>query len=514
MLDKSDFIIPKKILWKDVDFPENWHFANAVPAIAQRSESIEQIVQYPDGGGELVFSKSFRHSSSPRVSVYEPSRASSSSIPVRTTREEGGSSSGNPKNVKLTGVRSYTNVARPFYSEENESTQESQQDESPVMSPTYSQMINTISLSDEDFEINKDLLRKDFYSEVNKQRKDWFFSTVPKVIRTLYQEEFYAYLRQEKKNIKFWIWFELFKQDEHPDYPCKRVNNTKIWVTSDSTDKIKPYEFSKEFQENPQVNQAFVDRIKQKIKDNLVAPLTVQPHKRINMVKGDISSKEEVDELIKMFEEPYNQTVSKSINNLEAFKTKNYYLRPTFPDMQFEERNQYTQASYTSGTIYEWNIDDMTEYNILTKLQEMTMVSTTYKLNNRLPDHAIAQTIVVGFTGQHKGWWDNYLTFDDINSILKAYRINENHEVVKDEDGQDMEDAAATLIYSISKHFIGDPAKIKDKTEDLLTNLKCPKLHDFRWYKEVFLTKVMLRSELQPVFLERKIHLRFTQTFL
>ena len=56
--------------------------------------------------------------------------------------------------------------------------------------------------------------------------------------------------------------------------------------------------------------------------------------------------------------------------------------------MQFEERNQYTQASYTSGNIYEWNIDGMIEYNILTKLQEMTMVSATYKLNNRLPDHA------------------------------------------------------------------------------------------------------------------------------
>ena len=71
-------------------------------------------------------------------------------------------------------------MARPFYSEENEFTHESQQDESPVMSPTYSQMINIISLSDEDFDINKDLLRKDFYSEVNKQRRDWFFSTVPK----------------------------------------------------------------------------------------------------------------------------------------------------------------------------------------------------------------------------------------------------------------------------------------------------------------------------------------------
>ena len=53
------------------------------------------------------------------------------------------------------------------------------------MSPTYSQMINTIGHGDEDFEINKELLRKDFYFEVNKEKKDWFFSTVPKVFRTI-----------------------------------------------------------------------------------------------------------------------------------------------------------------------------------------------------------------------------------------------------------------------------------------------------------------------------------------
>ena len=238
------------------------------------------------------------------------------------------------------------------------------------------------------------------------------------------------------------------------------------------------------------------------VKDNIT--VSIQPHKQINMVKGDISSEEEADELIKMFEEPHNQIVLSNINNLETFKTRNYYPRPTFPDMQFEERNQYTQASYTNGTIYEWNIDGMTEYNILTKLQEMTMVSTAYKLNNRLPDHAVAQTIVAGFIGQLKGWWDNYLTFEDRNGILKAYRINEKNEVVKDEDGHDIEDAVATLIYSISKHFIGDPAKIKDKTADLLTNLKCPKLHDFRWYKEVFLTKVMLRSDCNQSFWKEK----------
>ena len=134
----------------------------------------------------------------------------------------------------------------------------------------------------------------------------------------------------------------------------------------------------------------------------------------------------------------------------------------------------------------------------------MTMVSTTYKLNNRLLDHIVAQTIVARFTGQLKGWWDNYLTFEDRNDILKAYRINENNEVVRDEDGQDREDVVSTLIYSISKHFIGDPTKIKDKTTDLLTNLKCPKLHDFRWYKDVFLIKVMLRSDCNQSFWKEK----------
>ena len=74
----------------------------------------------------------------------------------------------------------------------------------------------------------------------------------------------------------------------------------------------------------------------------------------------------------------------------------------------------------------------MTQYNILTKLQEITMVSTTYKLNNRLSDHVVAQTLVVGFTRQLKEWWDNYLTLDYRNGILKAYRINEDNEVVKD----------------------------------------------------------------------------------
>ena len=284
-------------------------------------------------------------------------------------------------------------------------------------------MVNTISLDDEDFVINKDLLRKDFYSKVNKERRVWFFSKVPKDIRTLYQEEFYTYLRQEKKNIKYWIWFELFKQEEYLDYHGKRVNNTstkaKIWKTSDDTviesiyhseakiekningtivkaspfktkleDKetasvvdvrrimeqnnytniflktlgdqlnrfeeiiqtqdhiktsfvkkdnkplFKPFKSSKKFQENPHIDQAFIDKISQKVKDSLVIPETPQSsHRRINLVKGDISYETEADELLKIFKEPPNQTVIRIIHNQEAPRTRNYYPRPTFPNM-------------------------------------------------------------------------------------------------------------------------------------------------------------------------------------
>ena len=138
MLNKSNFIIPKKIRWNEVEFPETFHFANVVPTLEQRSEMIEQIVQYPDGEGDLIFSNSFRHSSNPRISYYEPSRASISSILVRSTRIEEGSTSANPKNIKLIGVSSHTNSAKPFYKEEKKSTQESHQDESPDLSPMYS----------------------------------------------------------------------------------------------------------------------------------------------------------------------------------------------------------------------------------------------------------------------------------------------------------------------------------------------------------------------------------------
>ena len=45
------------------------------------------------------------------------------------------------------------------------------------------------------------------------------------------------------------------------------------------------------------------------------------------------------------------------------------------------------------------------------------------------------------------------------------------------------------------KSFIGNSTQYKARNLEILSNLTCPKLQDFRWYKDVFLTKVMYRTD-------------------
>ncbi|GAV58405.1 LOW QUALITY PROTEIN: zf-CCHC domain-containing protein, partial [Cephalotus follicularis] len=156
-----------------------------------------------------------------------------------------------------------------------------------------------------------------------------------------------------------------------------------------------------------------------------------------------------------------------------------------------------TQTSYQSGTIYEWNIDSMNEYHIINKLQEMTMVSNAHKIKNN-SDKTVANILIAGFTGQIKGWWDDVLTTQRQTEILEAIQVNELKEPILDNNNETIEDAVSTLIYNITQYFLGDPTYLKDRTTDQLSNLRCRKLQDFRWYKYTFMTKVTREDANQP----------------
>ncbi|PKI58299.1 hypothetical protein CRG98_021305 [Punica granatum] len=134
----------------------------------------------------------------------------------------------------------------------------------------------------------------------------------------------------------------------------------------------------------------------------------------------------------------------------------------------------------------------------------MTMVSNAYKTQTRLSDPAIAHMLIAGFTGQLKGWWDNYLSPFLQNEILTSVKTDETGEIIWDENNDDIPDAVATLVFAISQHFVGDPSHLKDKNLELLSNLKCKRLSDFRQYKDTFLTRVMSREDCNQPFWKEK----------
>ncbi|QHO22123.1 polyprotein [Arachis hypogaea] len=178
------------------------------------------------------------------------------------------------------------------------------------------------------------------------------------------------------------------------------------------------------------------------------------------------------------------------------------YNRVSAPDLALEER-ELGFVSFNSN-VYEWNIDGKTEYNIMSMLQHMTMVGTAYQAAHETSEEAIANVIVFGFSGQLKGWWDNYLSDNQKHSIFSAIKVNDQNEPIIGDDGEPIPDAVNTLIFTIASHFIGDPSLWKDRSAELLSNLRCKTLSDFRWYKDTFLTRVYTREDSQQPFWKEK----------
>ena len=104
--------------------------------------------------------------------------------------------------------------------------------------------------------------------------------------------------------------------------------------------------------------------------------------------------------------------------------TKNWYPKPTPPDIQFEERSFQTQFSFSVDKLYEWNIDGLFEQEIINKMSHMSMV-IAYQNNHDLDLPEIVNLLVIGFSGTLRGWWDSYLTEESRDSIKHAVKKND-----------------------------------------------------------------------------------------
>ena len=96
--------------------------------------------------------------------------------------------------------------------------------------------------------------------------------------------------------------------------------------------------------------------------------------------------------------------------------------------------------------MYKWNIDGVSDFNILKILQQMAMVANVYRAKQNISDQQIAEILITGFTSQLKGWWDFYLTPAEQQTILKAFKIDTAGSPTRNERNELIQDAVSTLI--------------------------------------------------------------------
>jgi len=165
------------------------------------------------------------------------------------------------------------------------------------------------------------------------------------------------------------------------------------------------------------------------------------------------------------------------------------------PDIQYEERRGFI-AAFDGNSIHTWNIDGKSE----STLQEMTIAILAYKAK-RLSNKQGATALAIGFQGQLKNWWDNFLSPDEREQIL-SYRITKTNDQGREEEEE--EAASGVLIHTITLHFLGNPREEQAAAKSILINLRCPTLTDYRWYKDAFLTNVLKREDGLQQFLKER----------
>ncbi|KAH9761749.1 hypothetical protein KPL70_000556 [Citrus sinensis] len=610
-LSKANNVIPKPIQWKDVNLLEEWILEGAAPpAIPKQLEpntELQNVTQYSDGKVKL----SFRRSTSSRFSDKELCSSIPSlerkftkipsviNLPFQNTKSQPRFSTSDIPSTSIRSVDYTTSVPHPIYTSNQHVQSQEEKESSPLTSPTFSAVTeNVINVIEKEFELDKTFLHNDFYSDLNKEKRLWFFKHFLNQRKEI-QQIYYEFVNFHKVHILFFDWFEIYSSENNIEYPFKESNPITIrkkileWKLLDSDRIIEsehphlrsvtidhgeppvqirasPYKIPKPndseanlssiIQQNNFCNTNLntigkqLTKIENQFQKSTITVSSISPippksdsdkklkkpifkpfqvsktsQKLVQESKSDFAKaiREQLDRIEAAssssskvqiaLDTPQSSKIgvleqdqmSIASSNIEAFKEEpstpkankiHWELAlPTVktpPDLAIDNRpSALNQSRYNASSVYEWNIDDMSEYNILGLLQQMTMAANAYKTQAGTSDHAISEILIAGFTGQLKGWWDHLLTNQQQLDILNSIQVDENGAPILDEFNNPIQDVVATIILTISLHFIGDPSHLRDKNAELLHNLRCMKLSEFQSYKISFFTRLFLRDD-------------------
>ncbi|KAH9650388.1 hypothetical protein KPL70_026369 [Citrus sinensis] len=545
---RANTVIPKPIQWKDVHLPEEWILEGAAPpAIPKQLEpntELQNVTQYSDGKVKL----SFRRSTSSRFS----DRTSCSSIPSSERKFTKVPSVINlpfqsqPRfstlDIPSTSIRSVdyaTSVPHPIYTSSQHEQRQEEKEPSPPTSPTFSAVTENIYSSNNNISYP---FKESNPITIRKKTTEWKLSESNRTVDsehpplrsvTVDHGEPPIEIRASpykipKPNDTDSNLSSIIQQNNFCNTNLNtigkqltRIENQFQQSTISVSPSPKPIPLKSDFDKKlkePIFKPFQVSKTSQKLANESKSDFTKAIREQLDRIEATSSSSSKVQiahdtpqsSKIGVLEKDDQTSIASS--DLEAFteepvsKANKIHWElaiPTSkspPDLTIDNRpSALNQARYNASSVYEWNIDGMSEYNILGVLQQMTMAANAYKTQSGTSDKAIAEILIAGFTGQLKGWWDHLLTKLQQLDILNAIQTDENGAPILDEFNNPIQDAVVTLILTISLHFIGDPSHLRDKNAELLHNLRCRKLSDFQEYKTTFFTRLFLRDDANHV---------------
>ncbi|KAH0654226.1 hypothetical protein KY289_031904 [Solanum tuberosum] len=363
------------------------------------------------------------------------------------------------------------------------------------------------------FESNPDILHEQWIHPNNQVKRKWYASTYTLNQRESFRDLWMADMRRIGCEMEFFKWFEMTGRIENCTESLQVIinkwytasNKVVEWITPPleginipiAGTVIKSSHFKEKSDKTGSLlTFADIDRV-------------VEQNNYSNQILHVISRQiEDTKPTISGRPTPASTSSSHNIETYPGFKIPEFSKekfpklsdllnKPSFPDLQYEENAFLSTSSHEGRSITEWNIDGLVEHQVYNKLHEMGVAITAYKMRNST-DKDAANMIIAGFTGMLKHWWDNYCT-DEVKHLIINATATET--VVKMEGNTQStanvvrEDACATLLYHIAKHFIGEPKLFQDRSLQILSNLSCPNLDNFIHYRHAFLSKVMIRPD-------------------
>ena len=151
--------------------------------------------------------------------------------------------------------------------------------------------------------------------------------------------------------------------------------------------------------------------------------------------------------------------------------TQNWYSRSIPPDIQFQER-VFQQFSVSIDKLYKWNIAGLSEQKIISHMSE---VGIAHQNNHDIDQPDI--TDLLDFSSTLHEWRDLYPTGLPIfTKHIGCGTLN-------------------TPIYTISKYFVNLSSNISPRISGLTNILRCSTMIDYKWYQDVFVSRVMLQKD-------------------